>query len=71
MPAKQQPLDSNKVLEFARKTRSFTTDGVARRFGVRRQQAAASIAILRIKEVVKPDDPAKDTNGSSRWVWTG
>lgn len=64
-------LDSSKVAEFARKAKRFTTDSVATRFRVGKQQAAAAIAILRIKEVVQPDTPAKDPHGSSRWAWSG
>jgi hypothetical protein len=64
-------LDSSKVAEFARRTRRFTTDRVATQFKVTRQKAAAAIAILRIKETVEPDVPAKDPAGVSRWIWVG
>lgn len=66
-----QRLDSSKVAEYAKKSKIFTTDGVATHFRVGRQQAAAAIAILRIKETVHPGKPAKDPNGTSRWTWVG
>lgn len=59
-------LDSDRVLAFAKKKRAFSTDDVAREFKVGRPQAAAAIAILRLKSALKKDGTAKD--GSSAWV---
>lgn len=64
-------LDSKLVLKHIKKHKHFTTDQIAEYFKKTRLQAAAAIAILRIKEVVEPDDPAKDADGSSRWVYIG
>ncbi len=62
-------LDSMKVLEYVtKKARAFTTAEVAQHFKKREQQAAAAIAILRIKEKVVPADPPKTADGVSRWV---
>lgn len=71
MSTKSSRLDSSLVADFAKKSKTFTTDGVATKFKVGRQQAAAAIAILRIKETVEPGKPAKDEKGSSRWTWVG
>ncbi len=67
----KKPLDSSKVLEHVKKVKKVTTQTVADKFKVKFQQAAAAIAILRIKEVIKPDSPSKDSNGISRWIWCG
>lgn len=64
-------LDSTKVLEWAKKKKSFTTAQVQDTFKVTKMQAAAGIAILRIKEVVEPASPPKTDTGVSRWVYTG
>lgn len=69
MPKKR--LDSSKVLEWAKKKKTFTTSDVQTIFKVTKMQAAAGIAILRIKEVVEPASPAKTDTGVSRWVYTG
>lgn len=63
-------LDTARVIEYVRRRRSFTTDEVAEKFKVRRGQAAAAIAIMRIKEVVERAEP-RSRNGSSHWVFTG
>lgn len=63
-------LSSALVEQYACARRTFTTKEVARKFRVRNQQAAAAIAILRIKEVVEPADPPK-VKGSSSWCWVG
>lgn len=64
-------LDSSKVLQFAQKEKRFTTADVVKRFRTSPGQAAAAIAILRIKEVLERDQPGKDDDGHSRWVFTG
>lgn len=64
-------LDSSRVLTYARKKKRFSTMDVANKFKVKKLQASAAIAILRIKEVIVRDDPSKDADGVSLWVWTG
>lgn len=66
-------LDSNEVLKYARRRKTFSTQQVADHFGVSKQQAAAGIAILRIKEVLERAEMAGVSNGdnSSRWTYTG
>ena len=59
-------LDSAQVFKFIGKS-VRTTQEIADHFEVRGGQAAAAVAILRIKETVVPATPAKDQNGSSRW----
>ena len=66
MGQEKKRLDSDKVLEFARGKTSFSTDQVARKFGVQRRQAAAAIAILSLKSLVKKEGTSKD--GSSSWT---
>ncbi len=64
-------LDSNKVATYCKRRGTFTTDDVAKWFKVTRQHAAAPIAILRIKDWVRPADPHKTAEGVSRWDWVG
>lgn len=71
MKAPKKRLDSSKVAVFAKRVKTFTTDRVASQFKVGRQQAAAAIAILRIKDQVQPAAGAKDPSGSSHWTWSG
>lgn len=59
-------LDSSEVFKFIGKS-IRTTQEIAAHFKVRPQQAAAAVAILRIKGTVEPARPAKDDGGSSRW----
>jgi len=59
-------LDSTEVFKFiGRSTR--TTKEIADHFKVRLGQAAAAVAILRIKETVAPAEPPKSPDGYSRW----
>jgi hypothetical protein len=59
-------LDSEKVYKFiGGKVR--TTAEIAAHFKVGLRQAAAAVAILRIKETVEPASPPKDSEGVSRW----
>lgn len=60
-------LDSDKVLEFAKTKDTFSTDDVARRFRVPRKQAAAAIAILRLKSLLDRGEPRTAKDGSSAW----
>jgi hypothetical protein len=72
MPAlKKNRLDSQKVLAHFQKRGTLTTQQVATYHKVTPQQAAAGIAILRIKDVVEPADPPKTKDGVSRWTYTG
>ena len=66
-------LDSNEVLKYARRRKTFSTQQVADHFGVSKQQAAAGIAILRIKEVLDRVEATGVSNGddSSRWAYKG
>lgn len=66
-------LDTTKVIAYLQKCKSkrFTTMSLANKFKVTKQQAAAGVAILRIKDIVEPDVPAKTKDGVSRWVFTG
>lgn len=64
-------LDANEVAKYAKAKKKFSTLDVVKHFKVRKMQAAAGIAILRIKEVVNPGNPAKDSAGVSQWVWVG
>jgi hypothetical protein len=61
-------LDSDKVLSFAKTKKRFSTDDVARKFSVGRQQAAAAIAILRLKSLLNKDPQGAGPDGSSRWI---
>jgi hypothetical protein len=72
MPRCNNPLDSNEVLKFAQRRKKFSTKQVADHFQVGFQQAAAGIAILRIKEVLErgPASTSK-SDRSSRWVYVG
>jgi hypothetical protein len=64
--------DSLEVLDWIKKRGTFSTKQVADHFGIRLMQAAANIAILRIKEVVKPmPKPERSEDHSSRWVYCG
>jgi hypothetical protein len=68
---RKKPLDSDKVLEFFKKRRKvLSTQDIATRFKVRPQQAAAAVAILRIKSAVEPAEPSKTLEGVSRWQLT-
>jgi len=67
---KQQRLDTGLVIDYVKVRKTFTTDEVAMHFKASRGQAAATIAIMRIKEVVKPAVP-KTKNGSSHWTFMG
>ena len=72
MPATENRLESKKVAALFKKRGSvLTTEQIANHFKVKIQKAAASIAILRIKEVVEPASPPKTDTGVSRWVYTG
>lgn len=62
-------LDSEKVYQYIGKS-VRTTQDIAKRFNVRAGQAAAAIAILRIKGTVVPATPKKDPHGVSRWCRT-
>lgn len=64
-------LNTEKVIAFARKKKAFTTDEVARRFKGTRMQAAACIAIMKIKGIVERSNPSKTPQGVSRWNFTG
>lgn len=66
-----EKLNTQKVIEFAKKKGRFTTAQVASKFKATKMQAAACIAIMRIKEVVQRDTPGKTRSGSSRWIFTG
>lgn len=59
-------LDTNLVIQYVRRRKSFTTDEVAERFEATRGQAAATIAIMRIKTMVERAEP-RVRNGSSHW----
>jgi len=65
--------DSVVVIQWLKscKSKEFTTGDVVDHFGVSMGSAAALIAILRIKEVITPNSPAKTEDGTSRWVFTG
>ncbi len=64
--------DSLDVLEWVKKRGVFSTQQVADHFGIRLMQAAANIAILRIKEVVKSmPKPERSEDQSSRWQYCG
>lgn len=65
---KPSSLDTKLVIKYVRRRKSFTTDDVARRFRVSRGQAAASVAIMRIKDVVERAHPAR-RRGSSHWAF--
>jgi hypothetical protein len=69
MSKSKDSFNSDVVLTFAQKAKRFTTQGVAGRFKVPKQRAAACIAILRIKEVVESDGKTRD--GDSKWVYCG
>jgi len=66
-------LDANRVLEFAKKHKKFSTEQLAKALGVRPQQAAAGIAICRIKEKLDHGQvpPSSNPDQSSRWLYTG
>jgi hypothetical protein len=66
-------LDSSKVLEYVKKHKNFSTAEIAKVFRAKHLQAAAAIAILRIKEVVDhgPKASSSSSDQSSRWVYTG
>jgi hypothetical protein len=70
MPQQAQRLDTNQVITYVKNRKSFTTDEVATYFDVSRGQAAASIAIMRIKNVVERAVP-KTKRGSSHWTFSG
>jgi hypothetical protein len=67
MGQEKKRLDSDKVLEFAKEKTNFSTDQVARKFKVPRQQAAAAIAILRLKSLLERGEPKTAADGSSAW----
>jgi len=69
MPAKKTGrLNADAVLVFLKKRKTVTsTDDIANHFKVGKQQAAASVAILRIKDVVEPATPPKGPDGTSLW----
>lgn len=72
---KQPPsrrLSTERVIEYVRtlRGRPFTTDELARRFRVRRGQAAAAVAVLRMKHVVEPALP-RARYETSHWFFTG
>lgn len=60
-------LSSDKVWEYVKDRKDFTTSEIQTRFRARKQQAAGAIAILRIKGVVIPASPSKREGIS---VWT-
>ncbi len=60
-------LSSDKVWEYVKDRKDFTTSEVQTRFRARKQQAAGAIAILRIKGVVVPASPPK-RDGISVWT---
>jgi len=62
----KEKLSSDKVYTFIG-NRIKTTQEIADHFGARSQQAAAAVAILRIKGTVRPANPPKDEEGISRW----
>lgn len=64
-------LDTTKVIEYVKKKKRFTTMDIARQFKVSKMQGAAAVSIMRIKEIVEADTPAKTEDGVSRWVYTG
>jgi len=72
MPSKNKSerLDSRKVQAWAEKRKAavFTTAQVADKFKVTFRQAAAGVAILRLREVLDPAQPPKTKDGISRWT---
>ena len=54
------------VLPWATKRKTFTTGQVSDQFGVSPGQAAALVAILRIKEAIEPHGNGPD--GTSAWA---
>ena len=65
-----QSLNTELVIRYVKRRRSFTTDEVAARFKATRGQAAATIAIMRIKSLVVRAIP-KTRSGSSHWMFAG
>jgi hypothetical protein len=64
--------NSLEVLDWVKKRKTFSTQEVADHFGIRLMQAAANIAILRIKEVVESaPKPERSNDKSSRWHYCG
>jgi len=61
-------VDSMEVLAFIEKRGVVSTDQVAAKFKIRPQQAAANLAILRIKDKIQPaQKPDGSKDRSSRW----
>ena len=56
------------VLEWIKKRRIVSTNEIAAHFDIRPMQAAANVAILRIKNAVEPAPiPERSNDQSSRW----
>ena len=62
-------METDKVITFAKKRKQFSTQQVASHFKIRKRQAAACIAIMRIKGLVERGYPPETLSGSSRWVY--
>ena len=58
------------VLEWIKKRKLVSTNEIAAHFGIRPMQAAANVAILRIKNAVEPAQiPERSNDQSSRWSY--
>jgi predicted HTH transcriptional regulator len=59
--------DSMEVLEYIKVRGQASTEQVAKKFKIRPTQAAANLAILRIKGAITPQGKGNGQDKSSRW----
>jgi predicted HTH transcriptional regulator len=62
----EHKVKSEEVLKFIQARGTVSTDQVAKRFRILKTQAAANLAILRIKEAIQP--MGKNAEGVSTWA---
>lgn len=62
-------LTANDVEAFASRCKRFSTGDVMHKFGAKKGNVAATLAILRIRQSIEPD--GKGADGTSCWRYVG